>query len=484
MKIKNLLLLTLSMPLGLFAQNGYEIKVKMKNFKNDGYLYLAYHFGKKQMLVDSAILNTEGEATFKGTKKLDGGIYLVAFPKKDGWFEIVIDKELHFSAAADTSNYKDPVKFTGSPDNTLFREYQDYSMEIGLKLNDLRKDLEKQKTKQDSTTIQSQMDVLNKDVNEYRLKFIKEHPKHLLTTVFNIMKEPEIPDSIKDQTQKYYYYRDHFWDDINLLDARMLRTPVFEGKLDRYFDQIIPQDVDTLKSFCDDFILSTRADSTMHRYMLTHLAEKYVNPKFMGQDAVYVHIFQKYFIPNEDTAWMPKDYKKYMFERGYSLMANSLGDKGADIILTDTTGKLVSLYAVQAPYTVVCFWDPNCSHCQKEIPQMDTIYHKKWKALGVKLFGINNDTAKTKWVQFIRDKNLKDWIHVYEKDDARRAQIRSGKPGIRQLYDVNVTPTIYLLDKDKRIIAKKLTIEQLDDFLDYKIKKEKENPKPNPNTKK
>jgi hypothetical protein len=38
------------------------------------------------------------------------------------------------------------------------------------------------------------------------------------------------------------------------------------------------------------------------------------------------------------------------------------------------------------------------------------------------------------------------------------------------LYDVIQTPTIYLLDKDKKIIAKKLTMEQIDDLLDVKIK--------------
>jgi hypothetical protein len=41
------------------------------------------------------------------------------------------------------------------------------------------------------------------------------------------------------------------------------------------------------------------------------------------------------------------------------------------------------------------------------------------------------------------------------------------------------TPTIYLLDKDKKIIAKKLTLEQIDDLLDVKIKNQASKPAEN-----
>jgi hypothetical protein len=47
---------------------------------------------------------------------------------------------------------------------------------------------------------------------------------------------------------------------------------------------------------------------------------------------------------------------------------------------------------------------------------------------------------------------------------------QSKQPSYKQLFDVTQTPTLYLLDKDKKIIAKKLTMEQLDDLLDVKIK--------------
>jgi hypothetical protein len=51
-------------------------------------------------------------------------------------------------------------------------------------------------------------------------------------------------------------------------------------------------------------------------------------------------------------------------------------------------------------------------------------------------------------------------------EDAEKA---SQKPSYRQLYDVIMTPTIFLLDKEKQIIGKKLALKQIDDLLEAKI---------------
>ncbi|MEN9298244.1 MAG: hypothetical protein RLZZ429_557, partial [Bacteroidota bacterium] len=50
------------------------------------------------------------------------------------------------------------------------------------------------------------------------------------------------------------------------------------------------------------------------------------------------------------------------------------------------------------------------------------------------------------------------------------AEERAGVPNYRQLYDIFKTPTLYLLDKDKRIIAKQLSLEQFDDLITTKSK--------------
>jgi hypothetical protein len=78
------------------------------------------------------------------------------------------------------------------------------------------------------------------------------------------------------------------------------------------------------------------------------------------------------------------------------------------------------------------------------------------------------DGNKEGWLSFIKDHNLADWTHVYYSKEADKARTDNGVPGYSQLYDVQSFPTLYLLDKDKRIIAKKVTETQVEEILKYK----------------
>jgi hypothetical protein len=150
-------------------------------------------------------------------------------------------------------------------------------------------------------------------------------------------------------------------------------------------------------------------------------------------------------------------------------MANVIGEKAANIELIDSSDKPLPLYSVKAPYTIVCFWDPTCSHCQEVVPKLDSIFESKWKSRGVALYGVLVDGGKDQWLKYIREHNLKDWIHVYQTQAMKDADYAANKAGFRQLYDVYQTPILYLLDNEKRIIAKKLSYSQLDDFLQVKM---------------
>ena len=107
------------------TNKGYEIKVTFKPFKNQ-YIYLGHYFGKTYPIIDSAMLNEKSEAVFKGDNNLNGGIYLIGYPNKTGFFEMLVDKQQHFSIIADTATIGSAIKFENSSDNVLFNQYQQF----------------------------------------------------------------------------------------------------------------------------------------------------------------------------------------------------------------------------------------------------------------------------------------------------------------------------------------------------------------------
>ncbi len=462
----------------VFAQAGYQIKVTLKPFTK-GYLYLAHHFGSKQYIVDSAALNEKSEAVFLGKERLFGGVYMVIFPAKNGWFEMLLDKQQHFSVATDTSNIIEKMQFVHSPDNNLFVAYQKVAQEKGKTVFGLQKQLKDNPSNPHSVKIKAQITRLNTEMTQYREQFVKEHPAHLLSAIFNVLREPKVPEATNhsggryDSVYAYQYYKKHYWDGIMFTDERLIRTPVFEPKFQRYFSNVLPQHPDSLSKAANSILDISSSNKEMFKFLLSTLTEKYINPAYMGQDAVFVNLFERYYAPGKADYWMSEQYKKSVFDRAYSLMANLIGEKAADMNMVDTVGKPTPLYSVNAPYTVVCFWDATCGHCQTEVPKVDSLFQNKWKNEGIKVYGVMTDGGKEAWLNFIHQHNLKGWLHVYQLPEVKDAEYNAGKAGYKQLFDVYQTPMLYLLDKDKRIIAKKLNYEQLDDLIQLKLKDNK-----------
>ncbi len=476
--MKKLLLVPIVLSvLTVFAQNGYEIKVTLRPFKNE-YIYLGHYSGKQYPVVDSVKLNDKSEGTFKGANPLGGGIYLVVYPTKDKFLEILVDKDQHFSMTADTLNPAAKT-FTNSPDNELFIEYQQFMNVKGKAMDADNRALKDAKSPKDSAALSEKIRKTSDEISVYRKQFITKNPDNILSVLMHLMEEPKIPPADRhpggkyDSTFAYRYFKDHYWDGLNFWDDRISRTPasLFEERLDKYYNTLVFQQPDSVIKELDWMLGYASASHEMTRYLLVKFVNRYLNMKYMWEDAVFVHLFQKYFSQKEYD-WLTPQGKKIITERAYNLMANIMGNPAENISLPDTTGKIRSLYEDGSPYTIVCFWDPTCGHCKELVPVLDSMYQAKWKKNGVKIFAVAKETDGTKkdWLDILRKHGLAGWTNVYYSRDEEKKRVDAGIPGYTQLYDAQVVPAVYLLDKDKRIVAKKLTWQQTDEILTIKMK--------------
>jgi len=458
------------------AQNGYEIKVTFKPFTGK-YIYLGHYFGKTYPIIDSALLDGNSQAVFKGDKKLQGGIYLIGYPDKRGFFEMLVDKHQHFSVIADTATLGKGVQFVNSPDNENFIRYQKEMTTRGRAINSLREKLQTAATPADSAKINEELVKLDKDISNYREQVINAQPGSILSILLITMREPSLPEHLKipqnrrDSADAYQFYKSHYWDGVNFWDGRLAYTTFFEEKLDKYFNQLVSPHPDSVIKEMDWMLGFASINEEMNRFLLVKFVNRYLNQKYMWEDKVFVHLFEKYFAQKNYT-WLNEKGRKTITDRAYSLMANITGGFASDIELPDSTGRMNRLFAMEAPYMIVAFWDPTCGHCKEVLPKLDSFYHAKWKATGLKIYAVAKETdgSKKDWTGFISSHKLTEWSHVYYSKAADKARIDAGIPGYSQLYDVQSFPTLYLLDKDKRIIAKKLTYDQMDEVLQVKLK--------------
>jgi thiol-disulfide isomerase/thioredoxin len=261
---------------------------------------------------------------------------------------------------------------------------------------------------------------------------------------------------------------------VNFWDERLARTPFFENRVDKYYEQLVYPEADSVIKEIDWMMGYASINEEMQKFLLLKFANRYLNQKYMWEDKVFVHLFEKYF-SQKSYPWMNEAGKKVITDRAYSLMANIMGTPAANVELPDRNGKTTALYNIKAPYTLVVIWDPTCGHCKEVVPKLDSLYHAKWKGLGLQLFGLAKETEGTHktWTDLIDQHKLTNWTHVYYSKAADKARVEAGIPGYSQLFDVQSFPTLYLLDQDKRIIAKKVSEQQVDEILEYRQKNTK-----------
>lgn len=450
-------------------------------YQPDSYIYLGHYFGEKKYLQDSARIQLDGKAVIKGNKRLVAGLYIIVDPKKERFFDVVIDQQQEFEVSMDTAFVLTGIK--GSLENDQLESYKKATADIFKDYPVWQNELSAAKNKRDSTKAQDKISGAVKKAEQWRDSFVTTNPESYVSLLFRLMREPEYKvggnKTKEDSAAAFQEFKNNYWKDIPIGDQRLLRTPMFEARVTKYMEQIVPRHPDSMKLEIDKFILYSRADTTMFKYYINRFTNEYMNPKYMGLDVIFLHLFQKYYQTNQVT-WLEGKDKELVYNRAYNLMGNVIGEPAAELALLDTLGKPQSLYAIQAPYTLVIFWDPDCGHCREQVPKIDSMYNIEWKNTGMKLIGVLVDTLRTsnnswpavkkKWTGYINEHKLTAWHHWYQSFEMRETERKKNIPNFRQNYDVYQTPTIYLLDKDKRIIAKKISPEQIQDFLEFQKK--------------
>jgi thiol-disulfide isomerase/thioredoxin len=461
------------------TQPGYKIDLTIKPYQNQ-WVYLAYYYGGIKGLADSIYLDANSRGALTGNKPLQQGVYIMASPAKTILFEMLIPQDQVFSVSMDTLQPEASLKFEGSEENRLFTDYTKYISPRAIAIEAARKQMEATTDAGTKEMLKKEIEKNGNEINGFRLDVIKKYPESMLSLLFKTMQDVPLPAALQnpktraDTVAQYRYGKEHYWDNFDFMDGRLVRTPIFENKLKNYIDNWVVPDSDSIIYEQNWMMALGRNDPEMSRYLISYFIDNYMYPKIMGQDKVFLHTYERYVANNNPiTSWLNEKQRKAITERAYMVMANQLGSPAYDMALVDTAGKIQSLYDVKADFVVVAFWDPHCGKCKEELPKIDSLYKASWKKNKIQVYAVMvNEESLADWAPFIRDHG-RGWVHVHQTKEMREIEEKAQKPNFRQLYDMRSTPTLFLLDKDKKIMAKNIGLEDLNNVLKQKIPQSK-----------
>lgn len=446
---------------------GYQIQVKIDNLA-DTQVILGYYFGDKQFARDTAQLDSKGVGVFEGDEKLPKGVYFVILPDNI-FFELMVDEDQEFSVSTtyskDAAVVNNNLKSNGNEEMELYIDYQQFMNKKGKLATNLRKRLQTAGPEQ-KQVIQDSLQLLHEQVKSTWAEIEHKYPNSIIAAILKINREIEVPEPPKDEngvidsTFRYRYYKKHYFDNIDFSDERLLRTQFFHPKIDRYFEKLIIPAPDTIIKESKYVLDLASANEEVFKYTLQLLFNKYNNSNIMGMDKALVFFAENYYLNGQadwaDSAWLTK-----LEERVNEIKPNLVGNKAKEMKLYKPDGSMVSLYMIDAEYTILFFFEPSCGHCKKATPKLKKLSDIYWEK-GVEILSIYTQFEQEEWLKYIEEQELEHWINTWDPYN---------QSGFRANYDIKSTPMIYLLDKNKKIIGKRLDVETLEKMLEDEYKR-------------
>lgn len=137
------------------------------------------------------------------------------------------------------------------------------------------------------------------------------------------------------------------------------------------------------------------------------------------------------------------------------------GTKAPAIKGKNENGKTVSLYKTKSRYTLLYFYEVHCHLCEVVTPKLKKLYESYHK-LGLEVVAVPRESDRKEWKDYIADQGL-TWMNIFP-DQKSAALISTG-------YLLTVSPTIYILDREKKLLTRRLgKVDQVEEELNRLIR--------------
>ena len=454
---------------------GYKIRVKLDNYA-EKQLILGFYYGEKPYVKDPMEIGADGYFTFQADTLLPCGVYLLVLKTDNSFIQFLLpEHDQDLTIVTDAKQSVEKMSIKGSDDNTVFYDYLQYLARLRPVADTIRAQLERRKSNPaDSVKFIAQLADIDQEVKKYQANLLVKHPGSMTAKIVKSSTEPEIPAFKGDDKavllQKRDWYRLHFFDNLDIADPCMLRSPVLHSRIEQFVTKFTVQHPDSISRSVDFVLGKLKNNSENYKYYLIHFLNYYAKSNLVGMDGVYVHIAKEYYCKGQ-AMWSRKEDLEKICDNAQRLEPILIGKTAPNITVLNQKNEPASLWEVDADYTVLFFWDPECSHCKKSAPFL-VDFAKKYRERGVKVFAVCTavtDKAPDCW-KSIEEKGFTDFLFLNTYDPYIKSRYKT-------IYDVKTTPQIFILDRKHEILMKRIAAEQLDKVMEDVIRFQEERKK-------
>ncbi len=442
-----------------------EIKIKVSDYQSDT-LILGYYFADRQLVQDTLLSENKKDFIVSDTDSLHSGMYLLLVKPSNSFIQFLIpEKDREFDIAF-SYNDLEKIKYKGSKVNEDFQEYLKFLSDQRIQSDELNKQRAELDSLGDSTdAITQKIQKLNEKVNDYQSKLLDNHQDDVLAKLIRSGNDIDIPEFSGTEEEirlrRYMYYKEHYFDHVDISDQQNIYMPYMHQRVDYYLNKLTTQMPDSIMLSMDYLLEKMESAPESYKFYLSNFLNTYGKMKIIGMDAVYVHLVENYYAKDK-APWVDEKNLKKLINNARRIKPSLIGNTGSDLTLYKEDSTAVKLSEIEGEYLVLMFWAPDCGHCKKAMPDVIK-FNEEYKDKGVTVVGIctkHQEKYDSCW-KAVEEKGMMNLLNLGDKYHRSRFKTK---------YNINMTPKIFILDRDLKILIKDIGAKQLSEVMDSIMK--------------
>jgi thiol-disulfide isomerase/thioredoxin len=426
------------------------ININIKNL-NKSKAAFSYIRGEDIVLIDSLfpIGKTNFHYSFaKNASHL--GLYRLSLADSS-WIDFIIDwKDVTLNTDAD--NIIDSMTAINSESNKIYYDFLRLTKEYNSKTEKLRSILSKySKDDNDYISAENKLHQLQKEYLQFVKVFSQKDKKSFAARYIQSVQLPVDTLNLPNDVQKANL-KMHSLDNINFDDDDLIYSNAFPLKLKDYLalfkDPKLPKDLieKEYMQAVDTILNKAKVNQLVYEDITEYLINEF---KGLGYNDVIVYLVDNYVI--KDDLCIDDKLRNSIQRRMDQSKRFRTGAVVPNIIIPDSTGINVDLMNIKTEKILIIFYASWCPHCQRIMPKLNYFYNNTDKEK-FKILAISIDTSRTDWLNFVRKNNF-TWINV--------SDLKGGSGKSLEDYYIYATPTMFLLNDKKEIIAVPADLDEL-----------------------
>lgn len=445
---------------------GTNISIKLEDTKLNTLVIGKYVDGR--IYVADSLAVDRGVALWKTDSLIPQGLYeIVLSPQAHQ--PLLIGEDRQFSIHIKSPLKPQHILIEGADESRAYNDYQVFIQDKMKEKQYLSQQRKKYAANNDSLLhIKLKHEQLDITVKSYIDQQIERYDGQLLAAVLKLVFAAPIPDFSQEaslshnpdstlRSLRFKHIYQHHFDPFDAGDGRLFFTPFYKQHIDYFYTKVCPPVADSVINVSLPLIEEARRDTNTFKFMLNYVMNYAEKSKIMGMDAVVLKLLQNYYI-NKKAWWISEQQFEKAKEAELYLRYNQIGLQAPNFTLPmwQNNGEPFALYDMPQSHTLLIFWEPDCGHCKTFIPELYKHLSEHYDTLPFEVLAVSTKADTAMHHSFIEKHQLYDWLHLCNDNS---------NIDFKVYYDLRVVPKVYLLDEHRKIIAKQLSIETIDQLI-------------------